>query len=328
MHPFTYLEAPTTGSAVRAVSGNVQAMFFAGGTTLLDLMKLEVMTPAELVSINRLPLSDLTIGKDGVTIGATVRNSDLAHHPYIRKHFPVLTEALLAGASAQLRNMATTAGNIMQRTRCGYYRDVNSNCNKREPGSGCDALTGVNREHAILGVSESCIATHHSDMCVALAILDATVETLRPDGTTRALPFGDLHLLPGDSPQRETILEPGELITQIRLAALPVARRSHYLKVRDRSSYEFALASAAVALETEGGKVVNARIGLGGIATKPWRSLEAERALVGKPATAATFQEAAEAALASAVTHEHNAFKVELAKRTLTAALENLGDRQ
>lgn len=328
MHPFTYQEASTTDAAVKAVSGNTQAVFFAGGTTLLDLMKLEVMTPAELVSVNHLPLAELTISEDGVSIGANVRNSDLAHHRYIREHFPVLTEALLAGAPAQLRNMATTAGNIMQRTRCGYYRNVNSNCNKREPGSGCDALTGVNRDHAILGTSSSCIATHHSDMCVALAMLDTMVETLRADGSTRTIPFCDLHLLPGDTPERETILEPGEMITRIRLAPLPFVRRSHYLKVRDRSSYEFALASAAVAFETEGTKISKARIGLGGIATKPWRSLEAERALIGKAATTESFQAAAEAALAGAVTHEHNAFKVELAKRTLVAALEDLGERQ
>lgn len=328
MHPFTYLEAPTTAAAAQAVSANPQAVFFAGGTTLLDLMKLEVMTPAALVSINHLPLADLTITDGTVIVGANVRNSELAHHPHIREHFPVLTEALLAGASAQLRNMATTAGNILQRTRCGYYRNINSNCNKREPGSGCAAITGINRDHAILGTSPSCIATHHSDMCVALATLDVTVETIRPDGVTRIIPFNELHLLPGDSPERETVLQSGELITHIRLSPLPFARRSHYLKVRDRSSYEFALASAAVALETDGETITNARIGLGGIATKPWRSLEAEQALIGKPATAATFEHAAEAALAGAVTHEHNAFKVELAKRTLIAALEDLGERQ
>ena len=328
MHPFTFTEAQSMNAATQAVAANAHATFFAGGTTLLDLMKLDVLSPDELVSVGHLPLSEITSGGEGVIIGANVRNSDLAHHPVIREHFPVLAEALLSGASAQLRNMATTAGNIMQRTRCGYFRDVHSNCNKRQPGSGCDALTGINRDHAILGTSASCIATQHSDMCVALAMLDVTVQTLRADGTIRHIPFNDFHLLPSETPERETLLESGEMITHVKLASLPFVRRSHYLKVRDRSSYEFALASAAVALDMDGSTIRQARIGLGGIATKPWRSAEAERTLVGKPATTDSFHAAAEAALAGAVTREHNAFKEELAKRTLVAALEDLGEKQ
>ena len=332
MHPFTFVSTATAGEAVQAVAANAQSTFFAGGTTLIDLMKLEVLTPTQLVDVNKLPFSELSLVADGVNtgvdIGANVRNSDLAHHPYIRENFPVLSEALLAGASAQLRNMASTAGNIMQRTRCEYFRNVNSRCNKRQPGSGCDALTGVNRDHAILGTSPACIATHHSDMCVALAMLDTTVHTVRPNGAARAIPFGTLHLLPGETPHLETILEQGELITHIHLASMPMARRSLYLKVRDRGSYEFALASAAVALDLDGSVIRQARVGLGGIATKPWRSREAEFALTGQPASSATFQAAAEAAMAGSVTHEHNAFKVDLAKRTLVAALENLGEKQ
>lgn len=327
MQPFTFLSAATAGGAIDAVAGHSQSTFFAGGTTLIDLMKLDVATPNRLVDINHLPFSEVTVDGDGVTIGANVRNSDLAAHPYICEHFPVLSEAILAGASPQLRNMASTAGNILQKTRCGYYRDVHARCNKRQLSAGCDALTGFNRDHAVLGTSEACIATHHSDMCVALAMLNTTVHTLLPNGTRRAIPFDTLHLLPGVTPHRENILEQGELITHVHLAPLSTARKSLYLKVRGRASYEFALASAAVALELESGAIMQARIGLGGIATKPWRSHEAEAALAGRPATLSTFQAAAEAALAGAITHQHNAFKVELAKRTLVAALEDLGDR-
>ncbi len=328
MHPFTYLESTTSDGAAQAVARNPGAVFFAGGTTLLDLMKLEVLAPVQLVSVNQLPFTEITVNADSITVGANVRNSELAHHPQIRERFPVLSEAILAGASAQLRNMATTAGNILQKTRCGYYRDVNSRCNKREPGAGCDAMTGINRDHAILGVSSSCIATHHSDMCVALAMLDCTVQTVKSDGVTRDKAFSDLHQVPGATPQIETTLTPGELITSIRLAALPFAGNSHYLKVRDRGSYEFALASAAVALDIREGTIIQARIALGGIATKPWRSREAEAALIGKAATTETFKRAAEKALAHAVLHQHNGFKLDLAKRTLVAALEDLEGKQ
>ena len=329
MHPFSFVETGSAEAATNAAATSKNAAFLAGGTTLIDLMKLDVMTPAQVVDVNRLPFSLVESETGGITIGANVKNSELAHHPLIRQHFPVLSEALLAGASAQLRNMATTAGNLMQRTRCSYFRDVSSNCNKRNPGSGCDALTGFNRGHAVLGISNHCIATHPSDMCTALIVLDATVRTQQADGTKRAIPLKDFHLLPGDTPDRETVLEPGELITHVYLPHDVLAKRSHYLKVRDRASYEFALASAAVALELDEKdldrkRIKRARVGLGGIATKPWRSAEAEAILENKPATRETFVSAAEAALANAQSQEHNAFKIDLAKRTLVFALEEL----
>lgn len=324
MHPFQYTQLQSAAASLEAVAADPRAVFYAGGTTLIDLMKLDVIVPTALVDVNRLPFDSIEVQTNRVRIGANVRNSDLANHPVIRERYPVLSEALLAGASAQLRNMASTAGNILQRTRCPYFRDVNSACNKRAPGSGCDALSGFNRSHAILGVSENCIATHPSDMCVALAILDASVTTQRADGKTRTIPFNDFHLLPGDTPEKETVLEHGELITHIIIPELPIARRSCYRKVRDRSSYEFALASAAVALDLDGATIRSSRVALGGIATKPWRSLEAEAALKGNAANEQTFQAAAEAALRRAKTGKHNAFKVELAKRTLVYALVEL----
>jgi xanthine dehydrogenase YagS FAD-binding subunit len=327
LHPFQYTQPQDTAASLDAVAADPQAVFYAGGTTLIDLMKLDVIAPTELVDINRLPLDEIDVQPDRVRIGANVRNSDLAHHPVIRQRYPALSEALLAGASGQLRNMASTAGNILQRTRCLYFRDVHSACNKRTPGSGCDALSGFNRDHAILGVSERCIATHPSDMCVALAILDAFIVTQRANGASRRIPFEDFHLLPGDTPDKETVLEHGELITHITLHDLPIARRSCYRKVRDRASYEFALASAAVALDLDGATIRSARIALGGIATKPWRSREAEAALNGNAANEKTFQAAAEAALRDAKPQKYNAFKVELAKRTLVYALVELTAR-
>jgi xanthine dehydrogenase YagS FAD-binding subunit len=324
MQPFSFVQAETASAASEAVAGNADAAFFAGGTTLLDLMKLNVLSPQRLVDINALPLSEIEVTGDKITIGANVRNSDLAHHRAIREQFPVLSEALLAGASAQLRNMATTAGNLMQRTRCGYFRDHAAHCNKRTPGAGCDALLGINRSHALLGGSDRCIATHPSDMCVALVILDATIQTLLPDGQTRSIPMADFHLLPGETPHKETTLRHGELITHVHLPVTRLGRRSHYLKVRDRASYEFALASAAVALTIEGGLVTDARVGLGGIATRPWRSTEAEAALKGKPAIRATWMAAADAALAAAKPQRHNFFKIELARQTIIMALQDL----
>ena len=324
MHPFSYVEAQDAAAAVTVASQNNQAVFFAGGTTLIDLMKLDVLTPGELVDINRLPFSSIEASGDGVMIGANVRNGDLAHHRAIRERFPVLSEALLAGASAQLRNMASTGGNLLQRTRCGYFRDVNAACNKRQPGSGCDAITGYNRMHAILGTSEHCIATHPSDMCVAMIALDAVVHTQQQNGNTRTIPLTEFYLLPGKTPDRETVLEQGELITHVFLPEDKSAQYSHYLKVRDRSSYEFALASAAVGLELKGETIVRARVALGGIATVPWRSREAEKALAGTQANADSFSAAAEAALAGAKPQQHNAYKIELAKRTLVYSLEEL----
>ena len=328
MHPFAFVETENAEAAVRAVSHDSGAVFFAGGTTLLDLMKLDVLTPVELVDINRLPMSSIDVDAKGVSIGANVRNSDLAHHPAIRERFPVLAEALLAGASAQLRNMATTGGNLLQRTRCPYFRDVNTRCNKRRPGSGCDALTGFNRSHAVLGTSEHCIATHPSDMCVALMILDAAIETRRAGGAKRTIPLHEFYLLPGDTPERENVLEHGELITHVHVPNSALAGHSHYVKVRDRASYEFALASAAVALELDGDTIRQARVALGGVATVPWRSREAEAALENQPAEQAVFRAAAEAALADARPQRYNAFKIELAKRTLVLALEELVGRK
>ncbi len=324
MRPFSFVQAQTADQAIQSVGVNAQATFFAGGTTLIDLMKLDVVQPAKLVDINRLPFASVEVATNGITIGANARNSDVAHHPQVREHFPVLSEALLAGASAQLRNMASTAGNLMQRTRCPYFRDVNSSCNKRNPGSGCDALAGYSRSHAILGTSDRCIATHPSDMCVALAALEAVVHTQQANGNTRAIPLSDFYLLPGETPERETVLEMGELITHVFLPNSPLARRSHYLKVRDRASYEFALASAAVALQTDRGVISGARVALGGVGTVPWRSHEAERTLIGQPAVLETFVAAADSALAGAKPLPHNEFKVKLAKETLVLALEEV----
>lgn len=324
MNPFRYVEENSAESAVRAVSAAPGAVFFAGGTTLIDLMKIDVLTPEALVDVNHVPLDEVEVDGKVVRIGANVRNSQLAWHPLVRQRYPVLSEAILSGATTQLRNMATTAGNIMQRTRCPYFRDVHSRCNKRQPGSGCDAIEGVNRMLAILGTSDRCIATFPSDMCTALAILDAVVQTRRPDGSTRSIPFLDFHLLPGDTPHRENVLEHGEMITHVELPDLPFARRSHYLKVRDRASYEFALTSAAVALDLDGETIRAARIALGGVATRPWRCPDAEKVLAGRRATPEAFRAAAEAALTGAVPQKHNAFKIELTKRTLVRALQEV----
>lgn len=323
MHPFSYTSAPDEGAAIAAAAPN--ASFIAGGTTLVDLMKLNVMTPALLVDINPLPLASVQEHNGGVRIGALVKNSDLAHHPLIVSRYPVLSQALLSGASPQLRNMATTGGNVLQRTRCYYFRDTAMPCNKREPGTGCSAIGGYNRILAILGTSEHCIATNPSDMNVAMIALDAVVQTKGPAGE-RSIPFADFHTLPGDHPEIETVLRPGELITAIDLPAMPWAKRSHYLKSRDRASYAFALASAAVVLDVQGGIIKQARVALGGVGTKPWRSPEAEQALVGKAPGIAAYQAAAEAALAGATSYKDNAFKVPLAKRTLVRALSATGE--
>jgi xanthine dehydrogenase YagS FAD-binding subunit len=296
--------------------------FIAGGTTLLDLMKLNVETPTRVLDVNRLALDTVEATPDGgLKIGATVRNSDLAHHPLVQRDYAVLSQAILAGASAQLRNMATTAGNLLQRTRCVYFRDTAMPCNKRQPGSGCPAITGSNRTLAILGTSESCIATNPSDMCVAMAALEATVYVQGPKGS-RAIPIADFHLLPGDTPHHETALEPGDLITHVTLPAPPKGSKQTYLKLRDRASYEFALASAAVVMTVTDGNVTGARIALGGVGTKPWRSPEAEGALIGRAASEANFRQAAEAALRGAKAQSENGFKIELAKRCLTYALQ------
>jgi xanthine dehydrogenase YagS FAD-binding subunit len=328
MHTFEFVRpadaaaAVATAAQARTAQQGADVRFVAGGTTLLDLMKLNVETPARVIDINRLPLDRIEATPDGgLKIGATVRNSALAHHPTVQRDYAVLSQAILAGASAQLRNMATTAGNLLQRTRCVYFRDTAMPCNKREPGTGCPAITGANRMLAVLGTSEHCIATNPSDMCVAMAALDATIHVQGTKGTA-AIPFGDFHLLPGSTPHRETVLEPGDLITHVTLPPPVAGSAQVYLKLRDRASYEFALASAAVVITVAGGRVTRARVALGGVGTKPWRSPEAEAALVGQPVNQANFRTAAEAALRDATPQRENAFKIELAKRCLTHALQ------
>jgi xanthine dehydrogenase YagS FAD-binding subunit len=320
MRPIRYLRATEADAAVAAVRANADAAFLAGGTSLVDLLKLDVLQPAELVDVNALPLGKIEVTSDGVEIGALVRNSDAAYHPAIAARFPLLAEALLAGASPQLRNMATMGGNLLQRTRCYYFRDPATPCNKRQPGAGCGAMDGYNRNHAILGTSGRCIAAHPSDMCVALVALDAVVHTRGPAGE-RQIPMAELHLLPADHPERESVLQHGELVIAVRLPARPQMAQSRYLKVRDRASYAFALTSAAATLHVEGGKIREARLALGGVGTKPWRAVEAERALVGERPDLAVFARAAEAALAGARPRKHNAFKVELARRTIVRTL-------
>ncbi|WP_224250091.1 FAD binding domain-containing protein [Hyalangium gracile] len=313
------------GALEKLAARPTDAAPIGGGTNLVDLMKLHVQNPALLVDINGLPLGEVQEVDGGLRIGALVRNSDLANHPLVRERYPVLSEALLAGASPQVRNLATVGGNILQRPRCAYFRDTSQPCNKRAPGSGCGALEGFNRMHAVLGTSDKCIAANPSDMNVALAVLDATVHVLGPKGE-RKVAFGDFHLLPGAHPERETVLQPGELITHVTLPASRFAARSRYLKVRDRASFAFALTSAAVAVELDGKTIKDARVALGGVGTKPWRSREAEKALIGQPADEVRFKAAAAAALKGAKPRTHNAFKVELARRTLVRALSMVAE--
>jgi xanthine dehydrogenase YagS FAD-binding subunit len=316
MEPFAYLPGATEEQAVE--NGRV-GMFIAGGTNMVDYMRLGVLRPSAVVDISRLPLTKVEDAGGGLKIGALVRNSDLAVHPLVEQRYPVLAAALLSGASPQIRNMATTGGNLLQRTRCPYFRDTHyPACNKRHPGSGCSAIGGYTRSHAILGGSDHCIATNPSDMNVALAALDATVHVRGPNGQ-RAIPIGDFHTLPGAHPEVETTMKPGELILYVTLP--PVTGKQHYLKVRDRASFAFALASAAVVLDLDGGTIKTARVALGGVGTKPWRSKEAEAQLVGQHPSPEVFRKAADAALASAKPQPGNAFKVDLAKRTLIRAL-------
>jgi len=322
MKPFDYARAETVDEALAA--GASGGRYIAGGTNLIDLMKLQVETPTRLIDISRLALNGVEeTAAGGLRIGALVPNSDLAAHPLIRARYPMLSRALLAGASAQLRNMASTAGNLLQRTRCYYFYETAAACNKREPGSGCDAIGGFNRIHAVLGASASCIATHPSDMAVALRALDAVVVTALPGGGERRIALGDLYRLPGDTPEIETNLKPGELIVAIELPAPPPGRQL-YRKVRDRASYAFALVSVAAAIAVEDGVVTSARLAFGGLAPMPWRSAEAEAALVGKPAGTDAFEAAAEALLRDARGYGHNDFKIVLARRTLIACLRDL----
>ncbi|MDQ6941477.1 MAG: xanthine dehydrogenase family protein subunit M [Candidatus Eremiobacteraeota bacterium] len=305
---------------MREVDG---ARFYAGGTTLIDLMKSDVERPRRVVDISRLPLTTVERRGDVVRIGALARNSDVAYDPLVAENFPAVSEALLSGASGQIRNAATVGGNLLQRTRCTYFRETRWRCNKREPGSGCDALDGFNRGHAILGTSDACIATYPGDFAVALAALSARV-VVEGDGGERTIAFEDFYVLPGDRPDRETTVAPGELITAVELSILPLHARSHYLKVRDRASYEFALVSVACAAELSGGRIAQARLALGGVGTVPWRARDAESALAGAAPDDAAFRSAADVALTGAAPRAHNGFKVELAKRAIVRALRTV----
>ena len=323
MRNFAYQRADSVDTAVSAHAGQPSS-FIAGGTTLLDLVKLDVMQPERIVDVNDLPLYDIEELDDGrLKIGAMVTNTDLAYHERVKSDYAVLSEALLSGASTQLRNKATTGGNVMQRVRCAYFRDGASPCNKREPGTGCSAIGGDNRSvHAVLGTSEQCIASHPSDMCVAMAAIGATVTVNGPNGE-REIDFLDFHLLPGDTPEKEHALEADELITHVTLDAPVKGNKSHYLKLRDRASYQFALASAGVIVATEGETIREARIAMGGVGTKPWRARKAEQALVGQPANEASFKKAAEIAFEGATPYEHNAFKIPLGQQAVVRSLRN-----
>ncbi len=325
MQVFSYTRANDAADAIKTRAARPAAAYLAGGTTLVDLLKIDVMKAEAVIDISRIGLDRVEVLDDGrVRIGALVTNTDLAHHAEIVSRYQVLSDALLSGASTQLRNKATTAGNVMQRVRCGYFRDGVSPCNKRTPGAGCAAIGGHHRTvHAVLGTSEQCIASHPSDMCVAMAAIGAVVEVDGPQGK-RHIPFADFHLLPGDTPWREHALGEGELITHIVLDAPIAGARSAYLKLRDRSSYQFALASSAVVVAVENGVVRDVRIALGGVATKPWRATAAEAALVGQPATAEAIARAADAAMQDAVPRPQNAYKIPLGKQAIVRNLTTL----
>lgn len=323
MTPFSYARASDISDAV-ARSGGGAARYLGGGTNLVDLMRETVERPASLVDVTGLRGDIVETESGGLLIGAAVRNTQLAEHRSVRERYPLLTRAILAGASPQIRNMATVGGNMLQRTRCAYFYDTDgSRCNKRQPGTGCDAIDGFNRNHAVLGASPACVATHPSDMAVALVAIDAVLHLETANGARR-LKLADLHRLPGDHPEIETVLEPGELITAIELPPLPIARRSAYRKVRDRASYAFALVSVAAAIEVRDGLVYDVRIALGGVAPKPWRATIAEKALTGGPADSAAFEAAAAAELADARPLKDNGFKIDLARRTIAAVLADL----
>jgi xanthine dehydrogenase YagS FAD-binding subunit len=318
---FQYERATDVADAVRRMAAGPAAKFIAGGTNLIDLMREDVERPARLIDISRLPLTKIEeTPQGGLKIGALVPNSDLAYHPAVERRYPVLSSAVLAGASQQLRNMATTGGNLLQRTRCGYFYDAVTPCNKREPGSGCAAREGFNRMHAILGASDACIAVQPSDMCVALAVLEAKVHVTGPAGE-RVVPIADFHRLPGETPERDTNLDPGEMVTAVELPAEGFAAHHTYLKIRDRLSYAFALVSVAVGMKLDGGRIEHARFALGGVAPKPWRDAEAEASLVDQAATEAAFGAAADIVLRDAKGHGHNDFKIGLARRAIVRAL-------
>jgi xanthine dehydrogenase YagS FAD-binding subunit len=318
---FQYTRATDVAEAIRLVGRDPNAKFIAGGTNLIDLMKINVEQPTGIIDITRLPLKQVEdLPGGGLRIGALVRNTDFAYHPLVERRYPVLASAIMAGASQQLRNMASTGGNLLQRTRCHYFYDTATACNKRQPGSGCSAIDGHNRMHAILGASDACIAVHPSDMCVALAILEAKVHVISASGN-RVIPFAELHRLPGDTPQRDTNLNAGEIITAVELPPQGFTKNYTYLKIRDRLSYAFALVSVAVGLELEGDTIKEGRFALGGVAHKPWRDPQAEAALRGQPASAATFARAADVLLREAKGYGHNTFKIELARRGVVRAL-------
>jgi xanthine dehydrogenase YagS FAD-binding subunit len=318
---FRYARANDVAEAVRLVDGDPNAKFIAGGTNLIDLMKMDVERPTAVIDITRLPLKQIEgMPGGGLRIGTLVRNTDLAYHPLVEQRYPVLASAIMAGASQQLRNMASTGGNLLQRTRCHYFYDTAAACNKREPGSGCSAIDGHNRMHAVLGASDACIAVHPSDMCVALAMLEAKVHVSSASGD-RVIAFADLHRLPGDTPQRDTNLNAGEIITAVELPPQGFAKHYTYLKIRDRLSYAFALVSVAVGLELEGDLIKDGRFALGGVAHKPWRDPQAEAALRGQLANAATFARAADVLLRDAKGYGHNTFKIDLARRCIARAL-------
>jgi xanthine dehydrogenase YagS FAD-binding subunit len=325
MRALDYVRASTVEQAVASHAKSDSASFLAGGTTLLDLVKLDVMPADQVIDVNHLSLKQIDVQKDGsVRIGALVTNSDLAHHDYIVEHYPVLSQALLSGATTQLRNKATTAGNVMQRVRCNYFRDGYSACNKRQPGSGCAAIDGHNRSvHAVLGTSDQCIATHPSDMCVAMAAIGATIDVQGPKGK-RSIDFLDFHLLPGSTPWKEHALHDDELITHVVLEAPLAGSKSGYLKLRDRASYQFALASSAVILVMDGDTVREARIAMGGVGTKPWRAMEAERALKGATLTPQNMEKAAAIALQGAKPYRHNAYKIALGQQAIVRNLSTL----
>ena len=325
MRDFNYFRAGTVQEALTRIAPFANAKFLGGGTNLIDLMRENIERPETVIDVTRLASGISESPDGGISIGGEVRNSAVANHPLIRERYPMLSQAILNGASGQIRNMATVGGNIMQRTRCYYFYDEAAKCNKRSPGSGCDAIDGFNRIHAIFGASEQCIATHPSDMCVALAALDATVHVESAAGE-RTIPFHSFHCLPGDTPHVETVLRHDELITSIELAPLPFAKRSLYRKVRDRASYAFALVSVAAALETENGKVRNVRLALGGVAPKPWRAFAAEKVLLGADVGMKAFREAADAELSKARGYRDNSFKIELARRTIASVLSELAD--
>lgn len=324
MNAFEYMRAATAASAVSALAKNEGAAFLAGGTNLIDLMKRGVTAPSRLIDINSVPLAAVEKTATGIRIGALAKNSDVSEHELVVKHFPLLSMAFKAGASPQLRNMASVGGNMMQRTRCGYFYDTSMPCNKREPGSGCGAIGGYNRMHAIFGTSDQCIAVHPSDMCVALVALDATVTVTGAKGE-RKIPFGDFHRLPGDHPEKDNTLQKGEMITGVTIPNNNLSAHSHYLKIRDRASYAFALVSVAAALDVKNGTIQDIRLAMGGVAHKPWRLTEAEKFLKGKIASEDNFQKAATIAMTNAKGYGHNDFKLKLAPNAIVEALKKAG---